>query len=136
MRFDKYTVALALTSSKGVYMSRRIHTENFSGKWQFAGGKLEDGESPLVGGVRECKEETGLDISIDRLRYVGSIAGDPSTYVCYVYYVDLKTGEIPHRMEEEKYTDWEWHRFDDVLKLDLMPGIEMIINKMKGMKTL
>jgi 8-oxo-dGTP diphosphatase len=130
MRYDKFTVALALINKRGVFMSRRIHTENFTGKWQFCGGKLEEDENALNGAVRECKEETGLIITIDRLRYVGSITGDPSTYVCYVYYVYLNDNEIPHRTEKDKSTDWEWCRFEDVLKLDLMPGIEPIINKM------
>ncbi|MDO4740822.1 MAG: NUDIX hydrolase [Eubacteriales bacterium] len=38
--------------------------------WSLPGGKLECGETLEQGLVREMKEETGLDVEIDRLMYV------------------------------------------------------------------
>jgi len=35
--------------------------------WEFPGGQLEWGESPEAAAVRETKEETGLNVKIDRL---------------------------------------------------------------------
>ena len=37
------------------------------GVWEFPGGKCEPGESPEAATVRECREEVGIDIVIDRL---------------------------------------------------------------------
>ncbi len=136
MRYDTFTVALAMVSKRGVYVSQRINTENFKGKWQFAGGKVEENENPIDAAAREAKEETVLEIPVSRLRYVGPIVGDPSTYICYVYYVELNGTEIPKKMEPDKTGEWEWYSFDDVLKLDTLPGIPMAIEKLKGKKSL
>lgn len=132
MTFHNYTVALGLLNGNGkLYLSRRIQTDTFPGKWQFPGGKLDENENPIDGAIRETKEETGLDIGINRLRYIGPITGDPTTKTCYVYYVILNDSEIPKRMENDKHTDWELMDYNNALKLDLMPGLEIIIKKLK-----
>jgi mutator protein MutT len=39
-----------------------------AGRHEFPGGKCHDGESPAEAAVRECKEETGLDVRVIGLR--------------------------------------------------------------------
>ena len=40
----------------------------YAGYWEFPGGKCEPGESPDVATARECLEEVGLRVVVDRLR--------------------------------------------------------------------
>ena len=42
----------------------------FRGNWTAPGGKLEDGELPLAGAIRELKEETGLKAKASEMRLV------------------------------------------------------------------
>ena len=105
MEYTRFTVCCALRSGNKLWMSQRINTPNFHGKWQFAGGKCEDKENPIDGTLREVKEETNLVIDINRLKYLTPISGDPTTECCYVYYVDLNDTEIPVRTENAM-TDW------------------------------
>lgn len=39
-----------------------------AGVWEFPGGKCEPGESPEDATVRECLEEVGLPVAVERLR--------------------------------------------------------------------
>jgi 8-oxo-dGTP pyrophosphatase MutT (NUDIX family) len=112
-------------------MSQRKNTINFSGRWQFAGGKLEIGENPVESGIREVTEETGLEIDTKRLEYVDAIFDDPTTDVCFVYLIELNETEIPLRIENEKTGDWILMTCDEALKLDLMPGLKEIIGQLK-----
>jgi 8-oxo-dGTP diphosphatase len=56
------------------------------GGWEMPGGRLEQGEDPYDGALREFKEETGLDLHCspeDRIAfqdgwvYLGTFSGDP-----------------------------------------------------------
>lgn len=133
MEYTKYTVAVGLRCKDKLWMSQRINTPNFHGKWQFAGGKLDDGENPIDGGLRELKEETNLEIDINRLRYIGSITGDPSTKSCFVYYVDINEAEIPVR-KENLMSDWVLLTYDEALKKDLLPGLKNTIENIRKTK--
>ena len=53
------------------------------GKWVFPGGYVDRGEEIRAAAVREAREETGLDIRIDRLVNIYSYAGRVPVIVVY-----------------------------------------------------
>lgn len=66
-------VGIGLIGRGGRYLIRRrppLPGSPMPGVWEFPGGKCEFGESPEDATIRECKEETGLDVTILRLRRV------------------------------------------------------------------
>lgn len=133
MEYTLYTVAVALIRDKKLYVSQRINTTNFAGKWQFAGGKLEENENHFDGGIREVKEETGITLTKERLHYLYPIHNDPSTFACFLHVVHLKSNEIPQRTED-KMSEWQLMEPDEILKLDLMPGIPQAIEDLKALR--
>lgn len=52
-----------LDPAGGVLLAQRPAGKHLAGMWEFPGGKLEEGESPLDGLARELQEE--LDIRLD-----------------------------------------------------------------------
>lgn len=45
-------------------IKRRENDVHFPGAWEIPGGRLEPGEDPIQGLIRETKEETNLDIEV------------------------------------------------------------------------
>ena len=62
-------VAIALVAHRGAYLvGRRGANSPLAGFAEFPGGKCAPGEAPADCAVRECREETGLDVEVLRLR--------------------------------------------------------------------
>ena len=81
-------VAVALVGRDGrVLMQRRRESRAHGGLWEFPGGKLEAGETPVGAAAREIFEELGLMIAPSALEAVGfaadtapPAASSPSTF--------------------------------------------------------
>jgi mutator protein MutT len=58
-------VAAVIKSKDGfVLITQRGKGMHFEGKWEFPGGKIEDGESPVEALKREIYEELGIHINV------------------------------------------------------------------------
>ncbi len=59
--------------------------------WDLPGGSLELGELPTEGVIRETKEETGLEVEVERLFEVGVT---PDSRLSFVFYCRPVGGEL------------------------------------------
>ncbi len=80
---DPKVAAVALVvDGDGLVMVKR-GVEPQYGKWSFPGGHVDRGEVVETAAIREVKEETGLDVALDRLIGVYSLEGNPVVVVVY-----------------------------------------------------
>ena len=61
---DAMNIALAIVRQSGLWLVDRRGDRGgpFAGLWEFPGGKIQAGETPEVAAVRECAEETSLQV--------------------------------------------------------------------------
>ncbi|HSR68857.1 MAG TPA: (deoxy)nucleoside triphosphate pyrophosphohydrolase [Acidobacteriota bacterium] len=66
---ESVQVAVAvLLHGSNVWVHKRRRTGHLDGLWEFPGGKIEEGESPLQALLREVREETGIELQGDACR--------------------------------------------------------------------
>lgn len=76
-----------------------------NGKWGLPGGIMEMGETYHEAAIREVKEETGLDISIDYLIGIYHnkdwqwASGDEAHVICAVFKAHIVSGELQKDLE-------------------------------------
>jgi mutator protein MutT len=59
-------IAVAVVRQSGrVLIGKRPPDVPLAGFWEFPGGKVRQGEQPEEAAVRECREETGLEIRLE-----------------------------------------------------------------------
>jgi ADP-ribose pyrophosphatase YjhB (NUDIX family) len=108
-----------------VLLGRRAH-DPWRGLWGSPGGFCELGEHPADTVVREVREETGLDVKVDR--YLGTWidvyaddAGEPDAGVINVaYYTASPIGDEPPRPDPAEVSELGWFGWDG-LPADLAP---------------
>jgi len=61
LREVRISVVLAMRGGRLLMLERRDANPMWDHKWEFPGGKIEDGELPETAAKREFCEETGLD---------------------------------------------------------------------------
>lgn len=72
-------VAAAIHDQAGRWlMQKRPHTKDHAGLWEFPGGKVEPGETPLNALVRELSEELALTVAPRALSPAGFAQSPPS----------------------------------------------------------
>jgi 8-oxo-dGTP diphosphatase len=59
-------VAALITRDSKLLVCQRKHNDSHALKWEFPGGKVEEGESPAEALARELREELGVSASIGR----------------------------------------------------------------------
>ncbi len=94
------------------------------GHWTLPGGGLDFGEDPEEGVVREYKEETGLNVKVNRLIAVNSLCDSmpgwsPMHSIRIIYSVKLESGDL--QFETDGSTDLcAWHTLGQTQTLPLV----------------
>jgi len=79
----KLAVGTIITDEQNRVVLVRRAIEPGYGKWVFPGGYVDRGEEVPAAAVREAREETGLDVRLDRLINIYSYAGRVPVIVVY-----------------------------------------------------
>jgi mutator protein MutT len=102
-------------------------------KWEFAGGKVDFGETPEEAIVREYKEETGRIVKVNKLvPYVGVTYweyawGKQQTFV-FVYLLDLIDDREPEK-KDHHVAELAWVDIDKVDYANSLPLVEQIVKE-------
>lgn len=99
---------LPVTRDGRVLVTRRHPDKNWGGYWEYTGGAVLKGETPLEGARRELREETGLDVPDLRPVYVDARATPgkcPAIYHSFLAVFDPAEQTI--RLQEGETVDWQ-----------------------------
>jgi 8-oxo-dGTP pyrophosphatase MutT (NUDIX family) len=107
------TLVYCLRDGEVLLLERR--KEPFPGFWVAPGGKIEPGESPVDGAVRELREETGLRARRPVLRGVITETSprDDWQWLIFAYVVREFDGEVASDQREGRLRWWpvaDWPR--------------------------
>ena len=96
--------------------------------WVLPGGRLEYGETFDECGVREVKEETGLDVEIERMIYVSeAIAPDRSRHIVNVYLLARLLGGTMRLGNEPVLAGVEFRDIEELRAMALYPPVSLQI---------
>lgn len=94
--------------------------------WEFAGGKVEPGETPEQALVRECREELAITLSV-RDVFMDVVHQYPDITVhLTLFNAEIAEG-IPQKME---HNDIRWIPVDDISKYEFCPADDEILERL------
>ena len=109
--------AAIMRKNDRVLVCQRRPDQQHSGKWEFPGGKIEDGESPADCLRREIKEELGVECRIGEvlMRHRHEYPGGPNVELWF-FSVDDFDGPIRNRV----FADMRWVTLAELALIDLL----------------
>ena len=127
------SVACILLRDAKVFTARRGPGGQLGGKWEFPGGKVEEGETDEAALERELEEEFGAHARVGKLVAEESFSHRGQTRILSAYLVELEPGSS---LVPTEHVELRWSRFDELAGLDLvdsdrklLPDIERLLEK-------
>ena len=113
----KQVVAALILKNGEVLVCQRTRHQSMPLKWEFPGGKIEDGEQPRDALRRELEEELGIDARVGeevaRIRHDYKNGGSVELRF---YVVNEYTGEMENRI----FKDVRWAKRSELPKYDFL----------------
>lgn len=113
-RPDIPVVAAVILHEGRILAAKRKAGGPSGGRWEFAGGKLEPGESPQQALAREIREELGLAIRVGEELGTYVTALEPYTIRLQCFWCELLGGELILNDHDEV----RWCSADELQELD------------------
>ncbi len=123
----RHVTAAVLIKEGNLLLAKRKPGGSQGGKWEFPGGKLDEGESPEKGLQRELREELGIEVRVGD--YIGSIDfhNGPYHYRLLSFAVAPLSDEIAlHEHEEVR-----WVAVEGIDRFDLADSDRSILPQIK-----
>jgi 8-oxo-dGTP diphosphatase len=125
---EKRSVAGIVFEAGRLFIARRLPGGDMGGKWEFPGGKVEEGESDEQALVREYLEEFGVSITTGGKLAESEFEHRGNTYALNAYRAYL--GSRNFTLTE--HSEWRWAQPDEIEKIDfadsdlkLLPALKM-----------
>lgn len=101
--------------------ARRSRPERIAGRWEFPGGKVEPGESPVEGVHRELREELGVRVALGEEIVAPDPAGWEITphHLMRVWWATVADG-VPEPLVE--HDELRWLTLDDLWDVPWLDG--------------
>jgi 8-oxo-dGTP diphosphatase len=116
-----------IIQERKVLLCQRRRSSRYGLKWEFPGGKLEEGETPEICLHRELLEELGIQASIGTLYYSHrALYADSGDYFVLYYRVTSFSGAIRNNVFES----WRWVEVGELAQFDILEGNAAVVARL------
>jgi len=134
----KISVAAVAIKDKKLFIAQRPPGGDMGGKWEFPGGKAEDGEGPREALKREFREEFAADISVGDFIGEAEFLHKGDRRILKAFRTGIDTAAITLK----EHSAWRWADIEELEEgrftpsdLKLLPFIVPLINEAPGARS-
>ncbi|GHV87929.1 NUDIX hydrolase [Spirochaetia bacterium] len=110
----RVSVAGIAVEGKKLFVARRVPGGDLGEKWEFPGGKAEEGETDEEALVREFQEEFGIRVTVGPLLASAVFEHRGQSLTLHAYLITLSS----HDFTLSEHTEWDWVTIEGIEQLD------------------
>lgn len=123
----KQVVAALIFKADQILVCQRTRHQTMPLKWEFPGGKIEEGEQPRAALHRELNEELGIDATIgEEVARIRHEYKNGSAVELRFYAVREYKGEIENRI----FKDMQWATRSDLPSFDFLEADRQLVREL------
>ncbi|MBR1913109.1 MAG: NUDIX domain-containing protein [Treponema sp.] len=127
----KTSIACIALDGNKILVAHRNPVGQMGGRWEFPGGKVEQGESDSDAIVREFREEFGVNVTVGSAIAFSEFEHNGQTVLLHAYQI-----YVPHNGMETKYvltehTEYAWIDVRDIPQLNFVDSDLKIYDQVK-----
>ena len=110
----RHSVAGIAIEQGKVFIARRKAGGDIGGKWEFPGGKVEEGEGDADALLREYREEFGATVAVGPLLASAEFSHDGQLFLLRAHRIFFTS----RNFNMTEHSEWRWAAFDEITALD------------------
>ena len=114
-----------------IFIAKRQMVGDMGGRWEFPGGKIEDGEDLQTAVVREMQEEFGVTVTVGKQITSGTFTHKGKPCTLDVLEVTFPHDGIEKKFELTEHTDYMWADIASIPELKFVDSDLSIYNDVK-----
>jgi 8-oxo-dGTP diphosphatase len=120
--------AAVIVQENKILICQRPEGKNCALLWEFPGGKIEAGETAEVCVIRECQEELGIEIEVQKS--LGDISYKYPDVTVHIQFFICKI--IDGEIKKKEHKDIKWILIKDLSQYDFCPADKEIIKSLEN----
>lgn len=117
---SKKSIACIAFNGKKVFIARRNPVGQMGGRWEFPGGKVEEGETDQQSIIRELEEEFGVKVQVGQKIAQACFKHDGDDFSLHAYLVTLPHDGMSEKFILTEHTEYRWAELAEIPTLNFV----------------
>ncbi|WP_178841448.1 (deoxy)nucleoside triphosphate pyrophosphohydrolase [uncultured Treponema sp.] len=117
---SKKSIACIAFNGKKVFIARRNPVGQMGGRWEFPGGKVEEGETDEQSIIREFEEEFGVKVHVGQQVAQACFKHDGDDFSLHAYLVTLPHDGMSEKFILTEHTEYRWAELAEIPTLNFV----------------
>ena len=110
----KKSIACIAYKDKKILIAHRNNSGQMANRWEFPGGKVDEGETEIEAIHREMKEEFDVDVQVKKKIATSCFVHNEKKSLLEVYLVELSHDGIDKKYSLTEHSEYKWVDYKEI----------------------
>lgn len=116
----KTSIACIAFEGNKVFIAHRNPTGQMGNRWEFPGGKVEEGETDEQSIIREFQEEFGVTVTVNKRIGEATFKHNGDEFALHAYHINLPHNGMTEKFVLTEHSEYRWAEIAEIPQLNFV----------------